>query len=111
MPRYENRDIFYNTNLMYSELFRDRNIKFLQQYATPELIYPTTEEINMLTNIPHIWKTGDKYYKLSHTHYNKADYWWVIAWYNKKPTESHLKVGDIIYIPKPLEMIFEFLDI
>jgi hypothetical protein len=35
-------------------------------------------------------------------------YWWVIAQYNKKPTESQLSPGDIVYIPIPLEKILGY---
>jgi len=33
--------------------------------------------------------------------------WWVIAWFNKLPTESHIKLGDVIYIPMPLNEILK----
>ena len=45
---------------------------------------------------------GDRYYKLAASFYGDARYWWIIAWFNKKPTESHIKVGDIIRIPTSL---------
>ena len=34
-------------------------------------------------------------------YYGDAEYWWLIAWYNNKPTESHFKLGDVVYIPLP----------
>jgi hypothetical protein len=34
--------------------------------------------------------------------------WWVIGWFNKKPAESDLKIGDKVLIPMPLEKILEY---
>jgi len=59
----------------------------------------------------HLWKIGDRYYKLAHKYYGNAKYWWVIAWYNKKPTESHMQLGETLYIPSPLEDILRYFGI
>ena len=32
-----------------------------------------------------------------------TEYWWLIAWFNNKPTDIHCKVGDVLYIPLPLD--------
>jgi len=37
--------------------------------------------------------------------------WWVIAWFNKTPTEFHLKPGVALAIPKPLETILTIFDV
>ena len=29
--------------------------------------------------------------------------WWVIAWFNQAPTESHLVIGDTIEVPISIE--------
>jgi len=34
--------------------------------------------------------------------------WWVIAWYNQKPTEAHFNVGDVVYIPTPLANVLQY---
>jgi nucleoid-associated protein YgaU len=52
---------------------------------------------------------GDKYYKLADAFYGDSRDWWVIAKFNQKPTESHVKIGDIILIPKPLSVILNYL--
>ena len=48
---------------------------------------------------------GDRYHKLAEAYYGDATYWWVIAWFNKKPTESHISPGDVIRIPTSLGSI------
>jgi len=56
-----------------------------------------------MSTIQHVWATGDRYHKLSAIYYKNPKYWWLIAWYNQTPTEAHVKVGELIYIPMPLE--------
>tara|TARA_R100001594_G_scaffold63302_1_gene97759 strand:+ start:7068 stop:7406 length:339 start_codon:yes stop_codon:yes gene_type:complete len=107
MPRYDNRDILLNNVKAYRDHFKNRGVNFIEQYETPEIKYPSREEILGLLRIPHTWSLGDRFYKLAHQHYNKPELWWVIAWFNLAPTESHLTIGDVIYIPKPLEMIID----
>jgi nucleoid-associated protein YgaU len=48
---------------------------------------------------------------LAHKHYGDANLWWIIAWYNKKPTEAHVKMGDIITIPLPLDKVIRYLGV
>lgn len=51
----------------------------------------------------HIYSVGDTLSKIAYKHYGEARYWWVLAWFNTKPTDFHCKVGDIIEVPLPLE--------
>jgi LysM repeat protein len=62
----------------------------------------TVQQQQTLNFINHTWKAGDKYWKLSSTYYGSPKYWWIIAWYNKKPIEASLAVGDTLQIPQPL---------
>ena len=104
MPdRYDKRLIFTNDNELYDSLFDARDVNYVRHYATPEMNYPDPEEIRNLTRVRHVWKTGDRYFKLSIQYYNSPRYWWVIAWWNSLPTEALLKNGDLIYIPLNLE--------
>lgn len=60
------------------------------------------EEVNYVT---HVFSVGDRLSKLAHEHYGDARLWWVLAWFNGKPTDYHCKIGDIIRIPFPLEEV------
>lgn len=51
----------------------------------------------------HIFETGDTLSKIAYQHYGQAKYWWVLAWFNSKPTDSHCNYGDTILIPSPLK--------
>ncbi|MAF26061.1 hypothetical protein CL634_10890 [bacterium] len=109
--RYENRLTAINTNERYRSFFKDRNINFIEQFRTPKLKHPTPDQIRKLEMIGHIWSVGDRYYKLAHTYYKNERMWWVIAWFNQKPTESHLEIGDVIQIPLPLDRVLNYLGI
>ena len=106
--RYQNRFIRINAEPLYETFFRDRGVPYINQYGTPEMRYPTSEEISKLELIGHIWKMGDRYYKLAHQYYGDPKLWWIIAWFNQKPTEGFLSLGQLIHIPLPLEKILRY---
>ena len=103
--RYEGRQTILNNLDLYRNLFRKRGVKYIEQYTTPVLEYPNRKQISGLTVVDHIWVRGDHYYKLADAYYGDATYWWVIAQFNKKPTEDQISFGDIIMVPTPLETI------
>jgi len=106
MPtRYDNRLILLNKDELYMKFIEERNLKSIRQYGTGTLKYPTVDELKSITRVRHIWKTGDRYFKLAIKYYGSAQYWWVIALFNQKPTEANVTVGDLIYVPTPLEAI------
>jgi len=107
--RYKNREILQNNLEMYKETFRKRNVKFIRQYESPNFRYPKGEELNKFEIITYTWKMGDSYFKLADQFYGDAKTWWVIAKFNNKPTESHVSVGDVIYIPTPLPKVLNYL--
>jgi nucleoid-associated protein YgaU len=50
-----------------------------------------------------VWKVGDRFYKMANKYYGDPTYWWVIAWFNQTPTESHVVVGTTLEVPLPLD--------
>ena len=105
--RYEKRLLAFNDNELYSEHFVKRGVDFIDQYTTPTLTHATPSQIKKMNIINHSWTYGDKYYKLAHKYYNDSALWWVVAWFNKKPTESHVKIGEVIYIPTPINEVLK----
>ncbi|HAI41228.1 MAG TPA: hypothetical protein DCM40_25530 [Maribacter sp.] len=111
MPtRYDRRRVLTTANELYEKTLEERNVSSIRYYSTPQMSYPPVEEIKNLTRVRHIWKTGDRFFKLAIEYYNSAQYWWVIAMFNQKPTEADLTVGDLIYIPLPLQDILRYYD-
>ena len=109
MSRFTKRRIFNNNNELYHEMAEERDVNKFRQYETPNFKYPNSKEMRQLGFIRHIWKSGDRFFKLASEHYGDPQLWWVIAWFNKIPTESHAKKGQIILIPKPIGKILTYL--
>jgi len=105
--RYYNREIVANFDTQYSQLLKKRNVAFIDQYSTPDFDRLTSEDIAELDSISHVWSLGDRLYKLADEFYNDPTLWWIIAWYNRLPTEAHIKMGWVVDIPLPLEKMVE----
>ena len=108
--RYKNQRVFFNNTEAYERyLKKTRGMSKIKQYSTPTFKDVTAENIKNLNTVAHIWSTGDRYFKLAAEYYGDPEMWWVIAFYNQKPTEFHLKLGDVVYIPVPLETILFYI--
>ena len=109
MSRYDRHFTLKNSSDLYENFFKDRNIKFINQFETKDLKYPTTQQISQLNLIEHVWAQHDKFWRLSEKYYGDPNYWWVIAFFNEKPTEHNANIGDIVIIPTPLERILFYI--
>lgn len=108
--RYRNREVFDNREDVYEEMRDKRGVKKISHFASPNFKSLTPEEYAQLTAVTHTWSVGDRFYKLSYKHYGTTKYWWLIAKFNDKPTESHVKIGDKIDIPLPLNRALALLE-
>lgn len=107
--RYSNRDIFTNARKEYEDTFKKRNVKYVEQFNTPSLSDLSVSQIASLQIITETWKIGDRFWKYAAKYYGgRADLWWVIAWYNSAPSEGLLGIGDLVYIPTPVERVLEY---
>jgi len=110
MGRYNNKKTASNKSKQYENLFEDRNVKQIKQFRTPKLKYPSKEEVENLDLIKYYWAAGDTYMKLAFNFYGNKDYWWIIAQFNKVPFEGDLRIGDVLFIPKPLVRILSMVE-
>ena len=94
--RYDNRTIFYDQEALYEEVFEARNVTGIRHYDSATFRYPNSQELSALIKKQHIWKAGDRYFKLSIENYGSAQYWWLIALFNQKPTEANLVVEYLV---------------
>ena len=106
--RYDSKVPFANRHLFYEKKAKDRGKKFFRHYGSPNMHKLTEEELEDITVLSHVWAQGDRYFKLSYEHYGDPEFWWIIAWYNEKPTEAHISLGEIVYIPHPVEDMLGF---
>jgi hypothetical protein len=108
VSRYQSRTYFRNIDSLYQEKLRNRDLPFIKMFTTPVLTYPSAEQISNLVVQKEIWAIGSSYSKLASQYYGDAELWWVIGWFNKKPTEFLMSVGDTVSIPLPLERILGY---
>ena len=103
--RNSNRVIRTNGAEIYKELLESRGLKRAKQYTTPIFNQLTAAKVKDLQIVRHLWTTGNRLCKLASLHYGDPEMWWLIAWYNQKPTDSHFRLGDTVLIPLPLSEI------
>tara|TARA_A100001015_G_C15029342_1_gene732276 strand:+ start:1849 stop:2184 length:336 start_codon:yes stop_codon:yes gene_type:complete len=108
--RYKNQKVFFNDGEAYKRyLEKTRGLSQIKQFDTPTFRNPSASDASNFKAISHIWTTGDRYFKLAAEYYGDPEMWWVIAFYNQKPTEFHIKLGDIVYVPIPLETVLYYI--
>ena len=109
MSRYDEKTIFLNDNELYKEILKDRGVNHNRHYGTANLRHPTYKETQTLDEVRYVWKSNDSLTNLAYEFYNDPKLWWIIAWYNQTPTEHHIKEGQVVLIPTPLNKIISIL--
>ena len=109
MSRYSTRVVAINKEDKYQDILEERGIRQIRQYTTPTFKRPTDEQLRSLKYDKYIWTVGDRYWTLAERYYGDRKLWWVIARFNNKPTEGHVKLGDDIKIPKNIIQAREVL--
>jgi len=96
-----------NDNGGLKDIIDRRNVTSITHFDTAKLKYPSVEQIKNFNIVKYVWKHNDRYWKLANEYYGDSKYWWVIAWYNRKPIEATLVIGQQISIPLPLSDVLE----
>lgn len=109
ISRYKNRKIITNNFNSYREILEKRGTKKIFHFDTPNFSFDDSVEQYPFDFIKHIWKDGDRLYKLSNRYYNSTKFWWVIGFVNQKPSDSDYQIGDLVLIPDPLEQVLSFI--
>jgi len=109
MSRYSRRLVVYNDHELYEKQLEERDVKSIDQYTTPQFMYPSEEQSDLISYLVHPWSSRDKYYVLAQRYYNDPKLWWIIAQYNQAPTEQHLTEGQAIKIPYPLSAVYNYM--
>ena len=86
-----------------SKLFKDDNGKqYLNRIEYPAI--PIRDSDIFIRGV-----FGQTFMNLANQYYGRPELWWIIALYNKTPTESLLKRGNVILIPTPVEQLLYYL--
>ncbi len=96
MSRYIDYTKAINNLDRYKDILEKRGVKKIIQYRTRTMKH---FDIESLHYVEKSWTDGDSYWKLSNEFYGDPQYWYVIARFNNKPTEAHIKIGESIMIP------------
>tara|TARA_A100001515_G_scaffold14366_1_gene10721 strand:- start:414 stop:746 length:333 start_codon:yes stop_codon:yes gene_type:complete len=110
MSRYLKRDKAINGEEQYDKLFKKRGVEKIVQYRSPKATYVTDEVLASIECVDHVWSYGDSFEKLAQNYYGNPREWWVIATFNRTPTESHVKMGDTLRIPISLADALQVVD-
>lgn len=110
MSRYDQRSLGINDYEQYDDIFEERGVKRVEQYRTPTFKYFNEEDMRDVDYIKYIWKKGDSFWKLSKKYLGNPRNWWVIASFNKKPTEAHIELGEVIKIPLSLAQALQVIE-
>lgn len=103
--RYKRVKIFENNDLLYKNKLLEKDKLFFRQYESVKMKEVLEEDYDKFDIKSHTWTQGDTLEKLSSRFYGNPRYWFLIAYYNSKPTEYSLENGETIYIALPLEKI------
>ena len=105
--RYDLSDVVKNTNQLYKKyIYETRGLsRGINHFRTQTFRYPSKEDLRTLTTVSHTWKVGDRFSKLAYEYYGDVELWWVIAMFNKSPTEAFIRKGDLVYIPQPIDRV------
>jgi len=106
--RFSNRQRIINAGSPYKELLKQKGLTYFDQYATMPMRAITNELVRNIPTENYTWEYSDTYQKIAARYYGDPEMWWVIAWFNQKPAEFLLNVGDIIIIPLELVDILRF---
>ena len=109
--RYNKTKIIVNEDEYYEPLRKRHDNKKVRHYATPSMYFPTGEEMATTMSTKHVWKYGDRFYNLAHQYYNDVRFWWVIAWWNRYPTEATIPTGTVLYVPLNLAEALKVLKV
>ena len=104
--RYGLRRTKSNSNSLYRNLSEKRGNPLITHYCAPKFAVLTDDIIDTIDVEFVYWSTSSRFSKLAEEHYGDPTLWWVIAHFNKKPTDFHAKIGDLIYIPIQWEVVY-----
>lgn len=113
MPyRYASRDtVRLSKEDMFKQIKERRNLDSVSLFGTPKFERITDTMLENLSYESYTWSRGDRFYKLAHTFYGDAAYWWVIAMFNNSPTEHHIKIGEEIIIPLEMDSVASLMGV
>jgi len=108
MSRYLNKRIFQaNAIQSTKDLLETRGLTNARIIETALSTPLSVEERKQFSVRTVIWQRRTRLFKIAFELYGDSRLWWIIAWFNQKPTDADYSVGDRVLVPFPLEQIYE----
>lgn len=96
--------IYNNSDETYRDFMNRTGATSIRHFGLITYGDPSQESfLSEIEIMQHLYSTGDSLSKIAYKYYGQAKYWWVIAWFNSRPTDFHCSNGDTILVPLPLE--------
>ena len=105
MARDDDRKVKVTEQDEYDRLIKRRGKKRLTHQTTPIFTGPTSRQRKTIATTRRVWSAGDTLMKMSKQYYGDVRYWYIIAWYNFKPTDAHFQLGDVVFVPTNLSKV------
>lgn len=105
MPVYPNHNNAVLADSLYFSVFERKGTKFIKIKRTKTFEKLQDLELEILEE--HVWTSSDKLFKISQKYYGTKDFWWALGLINRKPTDGHFKIGDVVLIPRNPNFILE----
>ena len=97
--------IYENNDEQHRELLNSTGEESIKHYGLITYGDPSLESfLSEISVVQHIYSMGDSLSKIAYNQYGDAKFWWILAWFNSRPTDLHCSVGDTILIPLPLDV-------
>ena len=106
MPsRYVNKRVFKTIDSNTNKLLKSREIPSARILETFNIRPLSDEERKKFQTRTIVWQRRTRLFKLAYEFYGDPTLWWVIAWFNQRPTDADYSPGDQVLIPFPLEEV------
>ena len=93
----------------YEYLFENRDPKIIYKIAMREMNALSNEERKAINTREYTWRANDQYWKVAKRFYGDSRLWFIIAYYNKAPTDFHLQKGQNILVPMAPQVVLDKL--
>lgn len=87
-----------------------RGKDFITKRDPPTYPRKTRALRSMVNETLYVIQANDNWYKIAHRFYGNKDMWYIIAWYNKIPSDTLLKTGETLTIPASPEVVLNFME-
>ena len=104
--RYGMRAEKETSSTLYRKKLEGRGLKKINHFCAPKFTVLADELVANIDVDMEYWSLSSKFYKLASKYYGDPTLWWVIAFFNKKPTDFHATLGEMIFIPRQWETVY-----